>query len=95
MGLNMCKVQLDCLEVVKLLLDPTRVCSSLSLVRAIDFCRRKCWVTEIVWILHDANKPTDSLAKSVSSSHLDVSILEEPPDYLRPMLAKDISVSLC
>ncbi|KAK9043141.1 hypothetical protein V6N11_071490 [Hibiscus sabdariffa] len=94
-GFEYVQVQSNCLEVVKLLLDPNRGCSSLSLVRAIDLYRRKCWVTEIIWIPCDANKHVDSLAKSIRSTHFVVSILEEPSDYLRPMLAENTFVSLC
>ncbi|KAK8574824.1 hypothetical protein V6N12_062502 [Hibiscus sabdariffa] len=93
-GFEYVQVQSDCLDTIKLLLDPNRVCSSLSLVRAIDLYRRKCWLTEITWIPCDANKPTDNLAKSITSLPFVVSILEESPDYLRPMLAEDTSVSL-
>ncbi|KAL4360986.1 hypothetical protein GQ457_04G014920 [Hibiscus cannabinus] len=90
-GFEYVQVQSDCLEVVKLIRDPTEACNSLSLVRAIDLYRRKCLVTEIIWTPRDANKPIDRLAKCVNSHLFDVLTLDEPPDYLQPILAVDIS----
>ncbi|KAK9035664.1 hypothetical protein V6N11_077698 [Hibiscus sabdariffa] len=56
-GFEYVQVQSDCLEAVKLLLDHNRDCSSLSLVRAIDLYRRKCWIAmgdiKFVWDQHD------------------------------------------
>ncbi|KAK9027848.1 hypothetical protein V6N11_067670 [Hibiscus sabdariffa] len=75
--------------------DPNLVGSSLSLVRAIDFYRNKCWVTEIIWIPRAANKPADRLAKCTDSLHPAISIFEEPSDFLRPSLAEDTFVSPC
>ncbi|KAK9036869.1 hypothetical protein V6N11_021793 [Hibiscus sabdariffa] len=73
-GFEYIQIQSDCLEADKLLLDPNRSRSSLSLVRAIDLFRRKCWVTEVIWISRDANKLADSLAKNVNTLHFFVEI---------------------
>ncbi|KAK8511943.1 hypothetical protein V6N12_074632 [Hibiscus sabdariffa] len=89
------QVQSNWLEVVKLLQDHNLVGNSLSLVREIDYYRNKCWVTEFIWIPRAANKPADSLAKCTDSLHPAISILEEPPDFLLPLLAEDTSVSPC
>ncbi|KAK8516681.1 hypothetical protein V6N13_080780 [Hibiscus sabdariffa] len=86
-------VQSDCLEAVRLLQDHNMVGNNLSLVRAIDSYRNKCWATELIWILCAANKSVDSLVKCVDSLHPVISILEEPPDFLLPLLAADTSVS--
>ncbi|KAK8974649.1 hypothetical protein V6N11_045214 [Hibiscus sabdariffa] len=51
----------------------------------------KCWVTKIIWTPRDANKLADRLAKCVNSHLFDVLTLDEPPDYLQPILAADIS----
>ncbi|KAL4352116.1 hypothetical protein GQ457_06G039600 [Hibiscus cannabinus] len=88
------QVQSDCLEAVRLLQDHNLENNNLSLVRAIDSYRHKCWVTELIWIPRVANKPADSLAKFVDSLHPTISILEELPDFLLPLLAADTSVSL-
>ncbi|KAK8511864.1 hypothetical protein V6N12_000903 [Hibiscus sabdariffa] len=80
-------------QAVRLLQDHNLVGNNLSLVRAIDSYRNKCWATELIWIPRAANKPADSLAKCVDSLHPAISILEEPPDFLLPLLAADTSVS--
>ncbi|KAK9043442.1 hypothetical protein V6N11_071786 [Hibiscus sabdariffa] len=92
-GFEYVQVQSDYLEAVRLLQDHNLVGNNLSLVRAIDSYRNKCWATELIWIPRVANKPADSLAKFVDSLHPAISILEEPPDFLMPLLAADTSVS--
>ncbi|KAL4368154.1 hypothetical protein GQ457_05G016830 [Hibiscus cannabinus] len=94
-GFEYVQVQSDCHEAVKLLQDHSMVCSCISLVRAIDVYQRKCLVTETIWIPRDGNKPVDSLAKCIASLHSIVLILEQPHDYLWPLLAKDTFASPC
>ncbi|KAK9002756.1 hypothetical protein V6N11_060337 [Hibiscus sabdariffa] len=85
-GFEYVLLQFDCLKAIKLLQGHNMDRISISFVRAIDSLHQKCWVSEVTWVSRARNKPADSLAKRATSLHYAVSILEEPLDYLKPLL---------
>ncbi|KAK8997865.1 hypothetical protein V6N11_012401 [Hibiscus sabdariffa] len=58
-------------------------------VRAIDrFCHLN-WLTEIVWVPRDQNRPADALAKLVDSSTITLCNFREPPIEVMSLLDTD------
>ncbi|GMI86289.1 hypothetical protein HRI_002298200 [Hibiscus trionum] len=72
------EVQSDCKQAVKLVTDSDAGNSSFSLVRAIDKLRGRAWLTDIIWIPRDANRPADYLAKLADPTIDSLAFLEEP-----------------
>ncbi|KAK9043379.1 hypothetical protein V6N11_071724 [Hibiscus sabdariffa] len=88
-GFMTLQVQIDCKEVVTLFNALKVDRSTFPFVRAIVKLRRKCWMTDIIWIPRDGNQAADMLAKLTVSSALDMVKLFALSRCLIPLLQSD------
>ncbi|KAK9035017.1 hypothetical protein V6N11_077068 [Hibiscus sabdariffa] len=93
-GFERLLIQFNSKEAIKRLTSMQASSDPCSLVRAIARIRHRGWATEIQWIPHEGNKPTNMLAKLDNLPNYDVTIFSPPPESLLPLLDFDMSHSL-
>ncbi|XP_038993192.1 uncharacterized protein LOC120116867 [Hibiscus syriacus] len=84
------QIQSNGMEALKLIQVPLASSSSIPLVRSISNMIGKHWLISFNWVLRDANKPTDMLAKLADHSQIAIAVLHIAPTVMLPLLKRGI-----
>ncbi|KAK8708069.1 hypothetical protein V6N13_059116 [Hibiscus sabdariffa] len=89
-GIPSLRVQSDSKEALNHIQDRSVIRSSISLVRTIANLVRKHWSVHFQWVPSEGNKVADQLTKHTVSLPSTITILDQPPTALIPLLHRDV-----
>ncbi|KAK8581491.1 hypothetical protein V6N12_071712 [Hibiscus sabdariffa] len=75
--------------IIKLVLDPSAMCHSMQLVRAIAAWRLKHWSLDFQWIPREMNMVVDCPSK-MAPPQFQLNVFDDVPDPVRPLLIRDV-----
>ncbi|KAK8593152.1 hypothetical protein V6N12_045237 [Hibiscus sabdariffa] len=89
MGISRLQVQSDNSVVVRLVLDSMASTSTSPLVHAIAMLSNRDWSIEFIWVPREQNMVVDSLSKFFPNLHYNLTVLDDAPEFSRPILIRD------